>query len=124
MRNKKSVKRDERDAYFGIFTFGSEEDPNLRWTGQIMETRIEVCPLNNHNSNRMCVMYVFGRNEMKPGEISIAEIVPLSPHLMRDGVDLGDTLLVKYGSHTFGNFKLLYIGPRSPIDQAFKMMES
>ncbi len=58
---------------------------------------------------------------MERGEISIAEIVPLSPHLMRDGINLGDTLTVKYGTRIFGCFKPLYIGPRSPIDHALKI---
>ncbi len=60
MSNKAFVERDERDAYFGIFTFEFKENPELKWTGKIMETRVEVCPVSNQQSNRMGVMYVFG----------------------------------------------------------------
>lgn len=96
-------------AYFGIFTFKLKGDPNFVWEGLIKETRIEACPIDDQDSNRMGVMYLYGRKKMNPKSVAICEIVPLSQDIMHD-IKTGNVMTIKHGSTELGEFELLYIG--------------
>lgn len=106
------IERNDYRSYFGLFTFNFVEDPGRVWIGQTDEIRIEFSLKDGISENWMGVMYLHGRAEIQPNDITIAEICPLTQEKL-DQFKSGLTLCVSYGSYEIGTFEVLYIGQAS-----------
>ena len=106
------IERKNFKSYFGLFTFNFVEDPDRVWTGKTDEIRIEFSS-PKFGENWMGVMFLQGRDEIHPDDITLAEICPLTQERI-DQFGEGTILNVNYGTYRIGTFKILYVGKASP----------
>lgn len=107
------LKREDYKSYFGLFTFHHVEKPELVWTGKTDEIRVEISASDGSDENWLAVMFLHGREEIRPHDITIGEITRASQEKI-DEIGVGDTITVNRGTYCIGTFEVLYISKCSP----------
>jgi len=107
------LEREDYQSYFGLFTFNYMEKPEVVWTGETHEIRIEISAQDGLNENWLAVMFLQGREEISPHDVTLSEICRASQEKI-DQFKAGDILNVKRGTYLIGTFEVLYLGKSSP----------
>jgi len=96
-------------SYYGIFTFKCDRDKSIVLNGDEEYRILYQLVSSSSNENWMCVVRFFGRQEVKYGEVCLAEVTPVTQKTL-DMVNSPENFIMKFGSTILGNFKCLYTG--------------